>query len=40
MNETFFVEIQKEMEKSVVALRKEFARLRTGRASTALAARS
>ncbi len=36
MNETFFVELQKEMEKSIAALRKEFARLRTGRASTAL----
>lgn len=36
MNETFFVELQKEMEKSIGALRKEFARLRTGRASTAL----
>lgn len=36
MNETFFVELRKEMEKSIVALRKEFARLRTGRASTAL----
>ena len=36
MNETFFVELQKEMQKSIAALRKEFARLRTGRASTAL----
>ena len=36
MNEAFFSELQKEMEKSVVAFRKELAKLRTGRASTAL----
>jgi ribosome recycling factor len=36
MNEPFFTELQKEMEKSVAAFRKELARLRTGRASTAL----
>ena len=36
MNETFFIELQKEMEKSVVAFRKDLAKLRTGRASTAL----
>jgi len=36
MNESFFTELQKEMEKSVVAFRRELAKLRTGRASTAL----
>lgn len=36
MNEAFFTEIQREMEKSVAAFRKDLARLRTGRASTAL----
>ncbi|TAJ76639.1 ribosome recycling factor [bacterium] len=36
MNEAFFTEIQKEMEKSVTAFRKDLAKLRTGRASTAL----
>ena len=36
MNEAFFVELQGEMEKSVAAFRKELAKLRTGRASTAL----
>ncbi|MBI3058128.1 MAG: ribosome recycling factor [Deltaproteobacteria bacterium] len=36
MNETFFIDLQKEMEKSVVAFRKDLAKLRTGRASTAL----
>jgi ribosome recycling factor len=36
MNETFFNELQKEMEKSVTAFRKDLAKLRTGRASTAL----
>jgi ribosome recycling factor len=36
MNESFFAELQKEMEKSVAAFRKDLARLRTGRASTAL----
>jgi ribosome recycling factor len=36
MNEAFFTELQKEMEKSVVAFRKDLAKLRTGRASTAL----
>ena len=36
MNEAFFSELQKEMDKCVVAFRKELAKLRTGRASTAL----
>ena len=36
MNEAFFTELQKEMEKSVVAFRKDLAKLRTGRASAAL----
>ncbi len=36
MNEPFFSELQKEMEKCVVAFRKDLAKLRTGRASTAL----
>jgi ribosome recycling factor len=36
MNESFFAELQKEMDKSVAALRKDLAKLRTGRASTAL----
>ncbi|MBI2986277.1 MAG: ribosome recycling factor [Deltaproteobacteria bacterium] len=36
MNEGFFTEVQKEMEKSVVAFRKDLAKVRTGRASTAL----
>lgn len=36
MKEAFFTELQKEMEKSVAAFRKDLAKLRTGRASTAL----
>jgi ribosome recycling factor len=36
MNEAVFTQLQKEMEGSVSALRKELAKLRTGRASTAL----
>ena len=36
MNEAFFTELQKEMDKSVAAFRKDLAKLRTGRASTAL----
>ncbi|MDH3442982.1 MAG: ribosome recycling factor [Deltaproteobacteria bacterium] len=36
MNEAIFTELQKEMETSVVAMRKELSKLRTGRASTAL----
>jgi ribosome recycling factor len=36
MNEAIFTQLQREMENSVVALRKELAKLRTGRASTAL----
>lgn len=36
MNEVFFTELQKEMEKSVTAFRKDLSKLRTGRASTAL----
>src|SRR5207247_11024272 len=36
MNEAIFAQLQKEMDQSVGALRKELAKLRTGRASTAL----
>src|SRR5919108_2441592 len=36
MNEAIFTQLQKEMEGSLSALRKELAKLRTGRASTAL----
>ncbi len=36
MNEAIFAQLQKEMDQSVSALRKELAKLRTGRASTAL----
>ena len=36
MNESLFTELQKEMDGSVGAMRKELAKLRTGRASTAL----
>jgi ribosome recycling factor len=36
MNEAVFAQLQKEMEGSIAALRKELAKLRTGRASTAL----
>jgi ribosome recycling factor len=36
MNEAVFAQLQKDMEHSVGALRKELAKLRTGRASTAL----
>ncbi|MGH7836092.1 MAG: ribosome recycling factor [Candidatus Binatia bacterium] len=36
MNETFLSELQKELEKAVVAFRKELSKVRTGRASTAL----
>jgi ribosome recycling factor len=36
MNEAIFTHLQKEMEQSVGALRKELAKIRTGRASTAL----
>jgi ribosome recycling factor len=36
MNETVFAQLQKEMEGSVNALRKELTKLRTGRASTSL----
>jgi len=36
MNEAFLAELQKEMEKSIAAFRKDLAKLRTGRASTAL----
>jgi len=36
MNETVFTQLQKEMDGSVNALRKELTKLRTGRASTAL----
>jgi ribosome recycling factor len=36
MNEALFTQLQKEMEGSLNALRKELAKLRTGRASTAL----
>jgi len=36
MNESFFSELQKEMDRCVVAFRKELSKVRTGRASTAL----
>jgi ribosome recycling factor len=36
MNEAIFTQLQKEMDQSLGALRKELAKLRTGRASTAL----
>lgn len=36
MNDAIFTQLQKEMDGSVAALRKELAKLRTGRASTAL----
>jgi ribosome recycling factor len=36
MNETVFTQMQKEMDGSVAALRKELTKLRTGRASTSL----
>jgi ribosome recycling factor len=36
MNEALFAQLQKEMESSLGALRKELAKVRTGRASTAL----
>lgn len=36
MNEAFFSELQKEMDKSVTAFRKDLVRVRTGRASTGL----
>jgi len=36
MNEAIFTQLQKEMDGSVAALRKELTKLRTGRASTAL----
>jgi ribosome recycling factor len=36
MNEAIFNQLQKEMEQSVSALRKELSKIRTGRASTAL----
>jgi ribosome recycling factor len=36
MNEAIFTQLQKEMDQSVGALRKELAKIRTGRASTAL----
>src|SRR5438445_10709288 len=36
MNEAVFTQLQKEMDHSVGALRKDLAKLRTGRASTAL----
>ena len=36
MNEAVFTHLQKEMEGSVSALRKELTKIRTGRASTAL----
>ncbi len=36
MNETFFPDLQKEMDKTLVAFRKDLSKLRTGRASTAL----
>jgi ribosome recycling factor len=36
MNEDIFARLQKEMDQSVSALRKDLAKIRTGRASTAL----
>jgi ribosome recycling factor len=36
MNEAIFTQLQKEMDQSIGALRKELAKVRTGRASTAL----
>jgi ribosome recycling factor len=36
MNDAVFVQLQKEMEQSIAALRKELSKIRTGRASTAL----
>jgi len=36
MNEAIFTQLQKEMDQSLTALRKEFGKVRTGRASTAL----
>lgn len=36
MNEAIFTQLQKEMDQSIGALRKELAKIRTGRASTAL----
>lgn len=36
MNEAFYNDLQKEMDKSVAAFRRDLSRLRTGRASTAL----
>jgi ribosome recycling factor len=36
MNEAFFTDLQKEMEKVLLAFRKDLAKLRTGRASTGL----
>ena len=36
MNEAIFTQLQKEMDHSLAALRKEFGKVRTGRASTAL----
>jgi len=36
MNETFFSDLQKEIDKTVAAFRKDLSRVRTGRASTAL----
>ncbi len=36
MNETFFSDLQKELDKTVTAFRKDLSKVRTGRASTAL----
>jgi ribosome recycling factor len=36
MNEAFFTDLQKEVEKAVAAFRKDLSKIRTGRASTAL----
>jgi len=36
MNETFFSDLQKELEKTVTTFRKDLSKVRTGRASTAL----
>ncbi len=36
MNETFFSDLQKELDKTVTAFRRDLSKVRTGRASTAL----
>ncbi|MCH6544621.1 MAG: ribosome recycling factor, partial [Deltaproteobacteria bacterium] len=36
MNETFFSDLQKELDKTVTTFRRDLSKMRTGRASTAL----